>query len=116
VAVAGLDLDLVRLGRLRHWRGHEQHPVLVPGLDLVEVDRVGENDLTGEGALGPLADEELQALLGLPAPLGLIVRTFRSTVRSTEAGSMPGRSKATSTTSPRRQASIGIQPAPPPVG
>jgi ABC-2 type transport system ATP-binding protein len=60
----------VGLGLLGH-RNHEgQHPLVVGRLHMLPVEVLPHQELTGEGALGPLGDEDFLALLRLPGPFG----------------------------------------------
>src|SRR5579875_2014251 len=68
---AGGDLDLAGLGLLRHGDGEGQDPLVVVGLDVVTVQVLAQEQLTGEAPLGPLGQGDLDPLLGAPGTLSL---------------------------------------------
>jgi hypothetical protein len=108
------DLDLARLGALGDRDRQRQHAVAVVGADALAVQRVAEKQLAREHALRALGRDDLIALLTRRAPLTLTVSTLRSTVRSIDDASMPGRSNCTMTRrrGGRRQRSLRRRLAP----
>src|SRR4051794_41912571 len=68
--LAGVDLDLARLGLLQHRDADRQDTVVVRGVDAGRVQVLGEVDAAGVAAPRALADEELLVLGVLPLPAG----------------------------------------------
>jgi hypothetical protein len=64
------DLHAARLGRLGDRDRERQHAVLIVGLQVRGVERVGEEDLASVGPVRALGHEHLVALSRLKAPLG----------------------------------------------
>src|SRR4051812_49803340 len=63
--LAGVDLDLARLGLLQHRDADRQDTVVVRGVDAGRVQVLGEVDAAGVAAPRALAYEELLRLGGL---------------------------------------------------
>src|SRR4051812_49526582 len=68
--LAGVDLDLARLGLLQHRDADRQDTVVVRGVDAGRVQVLGEVDAAGGAAHRALAYEELLVLGVLLLPAG----------------------------------------------
>src|SRR5579863_5409662 len=62
LGVAAGDLDVAGLGRLVHRDGQGEHAGRVVGGDVVGVQSLAEEDLPGEGAVGPFRHDHLGAV------------------------------------------------------
>src|SRR3954462_14220692 len=70
LGVAGADLDLAGLGLLGDGDGEREDTVVVTGLDVVGVEALAEEQLSGEPTVGPFRHDDVLALVTLRVPLG----------------------------------------------